>query len=47
MESAFGMQEAVAAVLGICFRVLADSKNSDSVLSTAMATVRQVCHDQM
>lgn len=36
------MQEAVAAVLGICFRVLADPKNSDSVLSTAMATVRQV-----
>lgn len=36
------LQEAVAAVLGICFRILADPKNSDSVLSTAIATARQV-----
>lgn len=36
-------QEGVAAVLGLCFRLLADPKNSDSVVSTAAATVRQAC----
>lgn len=35
-------QDAIAAVLGICFRSLANSKNTDSVVSTAAATVRQV-----
>ena len=37
------MQAGIAAVLGICFRLLADPKNSDSVVTTAAATVRQVC----
>ena len=36
------MKDAIAAVLGICFRSLANSKNTDSVVSTAAATVRQV-----
>lgn len=35
------MQDAVATVLGVCFRLLADPKNSDSVVNTAAATVRQ------
>ncbi|KAK9834027.1 hypothetical protein WJX81_004391 [Elliptochloris bilobata] len=34
-------EEGVAAVLGLCFRLLADPKNSDSVVNTAAATVRQ------
>ncbi|KAK9810126.1 hypothetical protein WJX72_005196 [[Myrmecia] bisecta] len=34
-------EEGVAAVLGLCFRLLSDSKNSDSVVNTAAATVRQ------
>lgn len=29
-------------VLGICFRLLANSRNTDSVTNTAAATVRQV-----
>ena len=36
------MQEGIAMVLGTCFRLLANSKNSDSVTNTAAATVRQV-----
>jgi hypothetical protein len=35
------VQDAVATVLGVCFRLLADPKNSDSVVNTAAATVRQ------
>ena len=31
----------MATVLGLCFRLLADPKNSDSVVNTAAATVRQ------
>ncbi len=31
-------------MLGLCFRLLADPKNSDSVTNTAAATVRQVLH---
>lgn len=34
-------EEGVAAVLGLCFRLLSDPKNSDSVVNTAAATVRQ------
>ncbi|KAK9868608.1 hypothetical protein WJX84_001848 [Apatococcus fuscideae] len=34
-------EDAIAAVLGICFRSLANAKNTDSVVSTAAATVRQ------
>lgn len=41
------LQEGIAAVLGVCFRLLADTKNSDSVLSTAIATVRQVSSIQI
>ena len=36
------LQEAVAAVLGICFRLFVDPKNPDSVVNTAATTVRQV-----
>jgi len=36
------MQEGIAMVLGTCFRLLANSKNTDSVTNTAAATVRQV-----
>ena len=36
------MQNAVAAVLGICFRLFVDPKNPDSVVNTAATTVRQV-----
>ena len=36
------MQDAVAAVLGICFRLFVDPKNPDSVVNTAATTVRQV-----
>ncbi len=36
-------QDAVAAVLGICFRLFADPKNPDSVVNTAATTVRQAC----
>ncbi len=36
-------QDAVAAVLGICFRLFADPKNADSVVNTAATTVRQAC----
>jgi hypothetical protein len=35
-------QDSIGAVLGICFRLLGTSRNSDSVVSTAAATVRQV-----
>ncbi|KAK9811035.1 hypothetical protein WJX73_008056 [Symbiochloris irregularis] len=34
-------EAAVASVLGLCFRLLSDAKNSDSVVNTAAATVRQ------
>ncbi|BDA41918.1 Protein MON2 homolog [Coccomyxa sp. Obi] len=34
-------EDAVAAVLGICFRLFADPKNADSVVNTAATTVRQ------
>ena len=37
------LQEGIAMVLGICFRLLANAKNTDSVTNTAAATVRQVC----
>ena len=37
-----GLQDAVAAVLGLCFRLFADPKNPDSVANTAATTVRQV-----
>lgn len=30
-------------MLGVCFRLLSNTRNSDSVLNTAAATVRQVC----
>ena len=30
-------------VLGTCFRLLANAKNTDSVTNTAAATVRQAC----
>ena len=36
------LQSAVAAVLGICFRLFVDPKNPDSVVNTAATTVRQV-----
>ena len=39
---AWNLQTGIAAVLGLCFRLLADPKNSDSVVTTAAATVRQV-----
>ena len=42
VESVLGLQEAVAAVLGICFRLFVDPKNPDSVVNTAATTVRQV-----
>lgn len=42
IELTITLQDAIAAVLGICFRSLANSKNTDSVVSTAAATVRQV-----
>lgn len=35
-------QDSIGAVLGICFRLLGTARNSDSVVSTAAATVRQV-----
>ena len=35
------LQAGIAAVLGTCFRLMADAKNSDSVVTTAAATVRQ------
>lgn len=34
-------EEGIAMVLGICFRLLANAKNTDSVTNTAAATVRQ------
>ncbi|DBA68408.1 TPA: hypothetical protein ACH3X2_013711 [Trebouxia sp. C0005] len=34
-------EEGIAMVLGTCFRLLANSKNTDSVTNTAAATVRQ------
>jgi len=37
------LQNAVAAVLGICFRLFVEPKNPDSVVNTAATTVRQVC----
>ena len=37
------LQSAVAAVLGICFRLFVEPKNPDSVVNTAATTVRQVC----
>lgn len=40
-----GLQNAVAAVLGLCFRLFADPKNPDSVANTAATTVRQVLVD--
>ena len=40
------MQEGIAMVLGTCFRLLANSKNTDSVTTTAAATVRQVFKEQ-
>ncbi len=40
------MQEGIAMVLGTCFRLLANSKNTDSVTNTAAATVRQVLKEQ-
>lgn len=40
----FVHQEAVATVLGICFRLFADPKNADSVVNTAATTVRQASH---
>lgn len=36
------LQEGIAMVLGTCFRLLANAKNTDSVTNTAAATVRQV-----
>ncbi len=42
IEGVMGLQEAVAAVLGICFRLFVDPKNPDSVVNTAATTVRQV-----
>lgn len=36
------LEDSICAVLGICFRLLANARNSDSVVSTAAATVRQV-----
>jgi hypothetical protein len=41
------MQNAVAAVLGICFRLFVDPKNPDSVVNTAATTVRQVTSVQI
>ena len=38
----WALQDAVAAVLGICFRLFVDPKNPDSVVNTAATTVRQV-----
>ena len=35
-------QDSIGSVLGICFRLLGNARNSDSVISTASATVRQV-----
>ena len=35
-------QDAARSVLGVCFRLLGAARNSDSVLNTAAATVRQV-----
>ena len=36
------LQAAVRGIIGVCFRLLGTSRNSDSVVSTAAATVRQV-----
>ena len=36
------LQAAVRGIVGVCFRLLGTSRNSDSVVSTAAATVRQV-----
>ena len=41
-HAAVSVQDAVAAVLGICFRLFVDPKNPDSVVNTAATTVRQV-----
>ena len=35
-------QGAVRGIVGVCFRLLGTTRNSDSVVSTAAATVRQV-----
>lgn len=34
--------EGFASVLGVCFRILSQTRNTDTVLSTAAATIRQV-----
>ena len=36
------LQDSIRDVLSICFRLLGNTRNSDSVVSTASATVRQV-----